>query len=79
MTKTEQLVIQLIVARLKAPNCGCAHSSIDGTDEIAAAANAAGIEAVSRLYLETWIVPALEMLLPGDGRNPELARQLAGS
>ena len=77
MTKDEIATIQNIIRRLKQPNCGCSNGI--GTEELVALANSQGIEAVSRLYLDTWVVPALEQLLPGDKRNPKLARQLSGS
>ena len=75
MTKTEQLVIQAIIKRLQSPNCGCSHSG--KAEGLALAANVQGLEVVSRVYLESWVIPALEMLLPGDGRNPELAKRLS--
>jgi len=77
MNKTEQATIRNIVARLKKPNCGCANSI--GTEQIVAAANEKGIEAVSRLYLDTWVIPALELLLSGERHNVELARDLSAA
>ena len=44
------------------------------------AANAQGVEAVSRIYLDTWIIPALELLI-AEGRTSrdlKLARDIAG-
>ena len=32
----------------------------------------------ARLYLDTWVIPALEMILPGEGRDVDLARRLSG-
>lgn len=76
MTRKEQEVVSNIIERLSAPNCGC-HNRM-GTETIVAEANAKGIEAVSRLYLESWVIPALRMLLPGEGRNVDLACRLSG-
>lgn len=76
MTKTELQAIEGVIARLKKPNCGCANTFT--ADELVAQVNAQGIEAVSRIYLDTWIIPALELLLPGEKRNPSLAARLAG-
>jgi len=67
MAKKEQEAIRNIIDRLSSPNCGC-HNGF-GTDELVEKVNAKGIEAVSRIYLDTWIIPALRMLLPGEGRN----------
>ena len=30
----------------------------------------------ARVYLETWVIPALEMILPGEKRDTRLARSL---
>lgn len=85
MTKTEIETIRNIVKRLKAENLGCAHGS--GTKVQVDALNtskrtgepyegSARLEVASRLYLDTWIVPALEYLLP-ESRDPDLAKRLS--
>lgn len=74
MTKTEIAAIQNVIARLKKPNCGCSNGF--GTEEIVKAANDQGIEAVSRLYLDTWVIPALELLI-AEKRDPKLAEALS--
>jgi hypothetical protein len=71
MTRKEQKTIQNIIDRLSLPNCGGGNGI--GTEKLVSEANAQGIEAVSRLYLDTWVIPALRMLLPGEGRNVDLA------
>lgn len=76
MTKTETAAIKNVIKRLKEPNCGCSNGF--DADDLVKLANSAGIEAVSRSYLDSWIIPALELLLPGDKRNPDLAARLAG-
>lgn len=76
MTKKEQEVLSNIIERLSAPNCGC-HNGF-WTEKIVAELNARGIEAVSRLYLDTWVIPALRMLLPGEDRDIDLACRLSG-
>lgn len=75
MTRKEQETIQNIIDRLSSPNCGC-HNGI-GTEKLVAEVNAKGIEAVSRLYLESWVIPALRLLLPGEDRNVDLAYRLS--
>lgn len=76
MTKQEIEVLQNIIARLKKPNCGCSNSP--GFDSLVADANAYGLEVASRLYLDTWVVPSLEMLLP-ESRDPALAVRMSRS
>jgi len=90
MTKTEEAAIRNVIARLKEANCGCSPDTTFNTDvkEIVRIADSIRerddihsvnkvVEIVSRIYLDTWIVPALELLLPGKDRDPELARDLA--
>ena len=77
MNKTEIATIKNVIARLNKPNCGCSNNM--NADEVVKAANEMGIEAVSRLYLNTWIIPALELLVT-EGRTTsdlELARDIA--
>lgn len=75
ITRKEQETIQNIIDRLSSPNCGC-HNGM-GTGQLVAEANAKGIEAVSRLYLDSWVIPALRLLLPGEERNVDLAYRLS--
>ena len=75
MTKDEEATICNLIARMKEPRIGCAEPFPSA--KIAGEKLAVGYEGVSRVYLETWIIPALELLLPGDGRNPALARKLS--
>lgn len=75
MTKAELQAIEGIIARLKKQNCGC-HNAI-GTEGLVKLANFLDMEVVSRIYLNTWVIPALELLLPGEKRNPTLAAKLA--
>ena len=87
MTQTEEAAIRNVILRLKEANCGCSPDTTfnPATREIVRIADnireqgdsTRTVEIVSRLYLDTWIVPALELLLPGNERNPELARDLA--
>jgi hypothetical protein len=77
LTKDEEAAISNVIRRLKAPRCGCAEPfPVDGFP--ARECLAPGYEGVSRVYLETWVIPALELLLPGPGRDPALARDLSG-
>jgi hypothetical protein len=75
MTGKEQKTIQNIIDRLSSPNCGC-HNGI-GTEKLVAEVNTKGIEAVSRLYLDSWVIPALRLLMPGVDRNIDLANRLS--
>lgn len=83
MNRTEVAAIRNVIARLKEANCGCSPDTIfnNTTREIVRLAETLRephtLEIVSRIYLDTWIIPALELLLPGEGRDPELARELA--
>lgn len=75
MTKTEQETLRNIVARLKEKNCGCATPL--GREAAVREANEAGYEVVMRLYLDTWVIPSLEYLLPGELHDPKLALRLS--
>jgi hypothetical protein len=75
MTNKEQQTIRNIIYRLSLPNCGSGNRI--GTEKLVAEANAAEIEAVSRLYLDSWVIPALRMLLPGEDRNVDLACRIS--
>lgn len=75
LTMREQEAIQNVIDRLSSPNCGC-HNGL-WTEKLVEEANAKGIEAVSRLYLESWVIPALKLLLPGESRNVDLACRLS--
>lgn len=77
MTNGEVEVLRNIIKRLKKPNCGCCNDL--HVKELVAQLNAQSIEAVSRPYLDTWVIPALEALLPGDNRDVQLARDLSRS
>lgn len=74
LTKTETATIQNVITRLKKPNLGC-HVDFEAkgiVDEM----NKNGVEAVSRLYLDTWVIPALELLII-EKRDPKLAEFLS--
>ncbi|ABL96749.1 hypothetical protein BcepF1.018 [Burkholderia phage BcepF1] len=75
MTKTEIQALKNIAARLKEQNCGCSNSNRNA--ELVAECNKREIEAVSRIYLDTWIISALDLLIEGGNRNAELARSLS--
>lgn len=77
MTKDEEATIRNVIRRLKEPRCGCAEPfPMDGFP--ARECLAPGYEGVSRVYLDSWIIPALELLLPGPERNPRDARAISG-
>ena len=74
MTKGEIETIRNIIARLKEPNLGCSNSPIHNF--IVEPANSAKLQVVSDLYLQTWIIPSLEMLLP-EARDVDLAVRMS--
>ena len=75
MTKDEEATIRNLIARMKEPRMGCAEPFPSA--QAAGEKLAEDYEGVSRIYLESWIIPALEFLLPGEKRNPALARKLS--
>ena len=75
MTKAEQQTLRNIIKRLESPNCGCCNDF--DLAKLVVALNAKKVEAVSRIYLDTWIIPPLKMLLPGEDRNPDLAESMS--
>lgn len=77
--------IRNIVARLKSDDLGCAFGPFeDGlrdaikehNERVAAGLSRGRLEVASRLYLNTWIIPALEALLP-ETRDLELAQMMS--
>lgn len=68
MTKTEQEVIRGVVRKLRGEHA---------VDEVRDA-----LTGVCGTYLESWVIPALELLLPegtsrsGEKRDPKLAKDL---
>lgn len=78
MTKTEVQTIQNLITRLKLPNCGCSLDPWQHAAYLTQRGTEADVAIVTRLYLNTWVIPSLEMLLPGEGRNPQLAARLSG-
>lgn len=64
MTKAEIDTIQNVIARLKAEG--------READEVKEA-----LHGPARLWFETWVIGPLELLLPGDGRDPKLALRLS--
>lgn len=68
MTKDETATIENIIARLRSPAIGSGGSFCAEVD---------GKITTSRNYVNTWLIGALECLLPGDGRDPKLARSLS--
>lgn len=81
MTNQEIDTIRNIIARLKKRDCGCSHSFIGPDDNNALKAsvemlNERDIECVARIYLDTWVIGALECLLP-ESRDPATAVALS--
>jgi len=74
MTKQEIETIRNIVERLKKANLGCSNSN--SLEALVSEANSKGVECASRLYVDTWLIGALECLLP-EQRDPSLAVRLS--
>jgi len=71
MTKTEIAVIQKTISRLRAGRDG---APVRASDEIAAAL----LDPQMRIFLDSWVIGPLELLLPGQERNLNLAKKIAG-
>lgn len=67
MTKGEIQTIRNIVARMREPNMGCNGNPEEDRNRLE----------VSRIYLDTWLLAPLEMLLPGEERNVDLAESMS--
>lgn len=80
MTNGEIQAIRNVIARLREEDCGCSHALIgpDGPElaEAIKTAHEHGCEVVGRGYLESWIIGALECLLP-EARDVDLAVKLS--
>jgi len=85
MTQAEIETLQNIIKRLREPNLGCSMGEPTCSRILALNASLSDdprsqgmrLEVASRVYLNTWIIPSLEMLLPGPGRNTTLARSMS--
>lgn len=75
LNKSEIRVLQNVIARLKKPNLGCCNQM--GLEELVKLANENGVEAVSRIYLDTWVIPTLELLLKGGRYSVQLAETIS--
>jgi hypothetical protein len=62
MTKKEIRTIQNVIKRLKADRLGAAEGYNND---------------ISRIYVDTWLIGPLECLLPGEGRDTDLAERLS--
>lgn len=70
LSKTEQQVIENLIKKLKCqPHPSGQPREADHVRE--------ALRGPAALYLDTWVIPALELLLPGDKRSPELALRLS--
>ena len=65
MTPSEIATIQNVIRRLR------------GDERASPGVRAALTTGPAKLYLQTWVIPALELLLPGEKRDPRLARDLS--
>lgn len=74
LSNTEQEVIQNVISRLRCEPVKLQNgTTMNGeADEVREA-----LTGPAKLYLDTWVINALEMLLPGERRNPQLARRLS--
>lgn len=77
LTKAEQQIIENVIARLR---CTPIHNwgGIPGNtqhgeaDEVRAA-----LTGPAKLYLDTWVIMVLELMLPGEFRDPALGARLS--
>lgn len=76
MTKQEEETIRNLIARLKEPSLGGADGPMH-TGGPKTPKPPEGYELVSRIYVDTWLLGALECLLPGEGRDPALAVRMS--
>lgn len=81
MNKRQRTAIERTIARLKDKHLGAYLSAISpGQDELNKAVEtlqAHGYEVASRLYLETWVIPALELALSSAADDQHLAVRLS--
>lgn len=82
MTKGEAQTIRNLIERLQKRHCGCANgvefnAAIKQMVELSDTLEKYDTTSVvSRLYLNTWIIPSLQMLLP-ESRNVDLAERMS--
>jgi hypothetical protein len=92
LTKTERATIENIVKRLKKPNCGGSFRQEEqvskAVQNIGMVPETIGFEdcpnnridqlaLVPRIYLDTWVIPALELMLSDDPNNKRTALALS--
>ena len=73
MTKTEVATIQAVINRLRCEPFRLPDGRVrkGESDEVHRA-----LTGPARFYLETWVIGALELLLPGDDRDPAAALRI---
>lgn len=81
MTKGEEKTIRNLIERLQKPDCGCSlptafSGAIRQMVALRAEMQSDRVEIVSRIYLDTWVIPSLAMLLPED-RDVDLAEKMS--
>lgn len=76
LTKTEAKTIKNVIDRLRCEPVRWQDGTVHPgeSDKVRAALTDPSV----KLYLDTWVTGALALLLPGESRNPDLARQLSG-
>jgi hypothetical protein len=74
LTKTEEYVIRNLIKRLRCEPVKWQ----DGTEHPGEADKVRdALTGDAKLFLESWVIAPLELLLPGDDRDPELAWKLS--
>ena len=78
----EEQVIRNVIERLKKRHCGCLNTIFNASvvKAVKLAETTQGsetIEVVARIYLDTWVIPALELLLEEGQENIGLALRLS--
>lgn len=75
LTQTERGIITNIIARLKRERLGCAEPFPDAT--AAKEQQAPGYEGVSRLYVNTWLIGPLELMLSDEPNDKRAALSMS--
>lgn len=80
MNNRQRQTIEQISARLKEPHLGAAVGGPLDSEEVNKAIEllqSRGFEVTSRLYLNTWIIPALDLMLSSEASAQKLALSLS--
>lgn len=79
MNKRQRQTIEQVAARLKKPHAGAAprHLFRDDINKAIELLQANGYEVTSRIYLDTWVIPPLELMLSASALDQKTALSLS--